>query len=1015
MRLRMKIQYQLFLLLIVTQCISTVAFSAAEPLLFFTGVVGENLDGRQVVLLRWYTVDGPMPVQSFSIYRKQGDAASTEPMELVTVTEKLRNPNLIRSIFEQPSQARALQNLFETLNSIADETITPENYVQHLIAILDGEDECDQCEFRRNMLVQSNYGVAIVEGLGYVDLPVPGTYTYELRTSANGGQDNIVLGRITLDATQPHKLPAPLQPEFVDVPGEKAHLKVFLNWDISPALTDRRTVMFGYNVYRGEGDLSGQDFNTLLDNGQLQKINRFPVLPPSADALGAQPEDQYVFVDDNMVLERDGPVGEPFNAGDQYTYWVAAIDLLGQNGEASLPETVIVPDKSVPQVPRSLNTRVIEVGGMKRILLTWERNLDDTVSYEVYRFREWDHVGKKTPFPPVDGLTEGLVATIPQPLSDAPLFSDPDIQLPDHENMAFWYCVAAVDAWGNASAMSPPFRGVIFDTTPPNAPDTFQVCVSARECLLLLQGIEGVAQYPEQPFNTVNVKIFINKTTRDQLPENTETIIVERIITYNVTTHYVPPSVQTIFEGPYERTPGTQSMVIIDEFPRPPATTSLTYRITALDEKGRQCSSLIIPDEKSMDIFRRIVYAANQNPEIYVLLDSIFRERCVRVPSGGEPHEPFDENGNPNPVTFDFPKEGDAAGVILLRSPDCENYYPVVEEWFPDGASNIQVQDEFYPTQGGRICYGVRYFDENKNLSPIFYIPVFINFPTLPVSSIAPSLISAKPLGDTFAPIINLKWFGSNIGAAGFRVEMATAENFSGEIGSVQLSPGEYSYNDEDSEFDALIDRFDDASGKKIEIDKKYFIRIVALYENGQERQSNNSLSFIWSADAEPHEHPAWPIRSLPDTASGLAASWIMTPPNPANGLPAPPFSKGIGIFIGYLNHSNKENISTYLIEPPYIVYRQRVDKPDKPYIQISPLIEFIQVQDREVPRDPFFYAGPRITITDNFNIIPIYFLDTVDLIVGARYQYKFVKLNPDSGEIEKVFGPTNTVEVLNP
>ena len=82
--------------------------------------------------------------------------------------------------------------------------------------------------------------------------------------------------------------------------------------------------------------------------------------------------------------------------------------------------------------------------------------------------------------------------------------------------------------------------------------------------------------------------------------------------------------------------------------------------------------------------------------------------------------------------------------------------------------------------------------------------------------------------------------------------------------------------------------------GKKIEIDKKYFIRIVALYENGQERQSNNSLSFIWSADAEPHEHPARPIETCPIRLP----VWLFMdhdPPNPANGLPAPSFSKGSG------------------------------------------------------------------------------------------------------------------------
>lgn len=973
--------------------------------IYFNAVAGEEVGGEFPVLLRWTSFYQAPPVEEYAIYRKEGPANSANPMTLVSRTSKLRNVPLIRSLFEHPAQARAKANIIETLNEISSEPVTDENYADLLLAMLDGDADCEGCEFRRNMLINANYMVAIIEGMGYLDLAEPLVYTYELRTSVDGGTDNLVLGRASIDASVRTELPAPQQPQIVDVPGEKGHLKVFLYWDMSMDLFSRRTAMFGYNVYRGEGGLAGSDFETLMAGGQLSKINRVPILPPSGDALGTEPEDRYVFVDDNLTLTDTEQVGDPFDPGEEYTYWVAAIDLLGQDGEPSLPVEVIVPDKSVPQVPRGLSTRVVDVAGQDRVLLTWDRNADDTVSYNVYRFREWDHAGKKDAFPPVDGMTEGLVSSTPQPGGDqVPFFSDPSIQFPQHENMAFWYCVSAVDGWGNESAMSPPFRGVIFDTEPPRAPEGAQICVYYTRCVLVLGSIDRNPDLvPTQDRHVVvEFQIQREQTAREGRGSR---IVVERITTFTATTAYVPPRIDTIFDGVF---PGEQPLITIrDETPIPGQTTQISYRVTVYDGEGNVCGSYIVPDEKNQNLFRNlIVEGVNMTAKLLLRIDET--RRCPPAATGTEPHDPYDDFGNLRPVTFEVPPGGDAAGVILYRSPDCLNYYQVAEVRFPQGGGNANIEDYFIPEQGGRICYGIRYFDENNNQSPIFYIPTQILFPSQEGSQIVPSMLSADPLGDETNPAALLRWFGSNVGVAAFRVEMATDEAFADPVGTIQLNPQDFSFNEEDSEFESAVDRFDEASGQGLSIDTEYFVRVVSVLQNGQERPSNNAIPFIWSADQTPHEHPNWPVRPLPPSGTGLGAVWL---PPAAGAADQQPFSYGVGLSIGILDFTGqKETNAQYIIEPPFIVYRKRVDVPDRTYIQISPLIDSISANDRDVPIDPFFYSR---LVTDNLRLV--FYLDTVNLVLGAEYEYKIVKLDRGTGEIERVYGPSNAVEVQNP
>ncbi len=1045
------------------------ALAANDSHLFFVALAGTPVYGKAPVLLRWYITDGLQPVGKFAIYRKAGDPASDSPMTLLAVTSRLRNVPLIRSVFEQPETTRAYEDILNSLTYMLDEPVNPETYAEQLLGILDGGDSCGTCAMRRNLLVQTNFGVAIVEGLGYLDLAAPGIYTYELRTDTGFGPDTLVLGRATIDASKPTRLPPPLKPEVVDIPGERGHLKVFLRWDNSAALDQQKKIMFGYNVFRGDSDLTAENFDSLLAQGRLQKINRLPIVPLTAQAKGAAPDEDYMFVDDNRSLEKTGPVGELFTGGDQYTYWVAARDLLGQNGTPSPPISATVQDKHAPETPRDLRTEVVEVNGMQRVWLTWARNTDDTAQYFIYRFQEYEHIGKADPFPPVNGMPEGYIAQVLQTDGVDPVFTDPAVKLPEQENQAFWYCVAALDAAGNMSALSPPIRGVIFDTTPPAPPSLPEICTFAFHCSLKnfqlsdtstgdgahrnvyfyvtrespeiqkvrIERLHSYAQLPGLP--SIDSDIFVTSAQvsfEDPTPtpayeiQATPTPTPPDFSIPEATATPTPAATRTPVPNPTE-TPAPNSnqlsryiSVAEVEFPEdqdyvdvedlieltPGDASLISYRVTFILEDDQPCGFYEMPDE-----YFSLVNQTRYNLFFVITIAGEVGEYCY--PGGDREHWPVDEEGVNHPLRFNFPRSDDAAGIILYRSPDCENFVMVAQKHF-EGNASLTILDDYRPAPGGRICYAARTFDENNNQSPLFYFPFQVRIPAQDISKIIPSMQSAEPVGDAALPKVSLSWFGPSVGVAGFRIHFGAGELLTGNEGQVSLSPNEYRFDNRNNIYHAILDITDDARGEKVALNRTYVIRAEALMQNGERRMSNNTVIFDWAASPRVDTHPAWPIRGLPPAHPALEALWL-TNPEPGEALP---FTYGVGIPIGTFSLVDLKLEITPTIQFPFIVYRRRVDVPGT-YRQISPTLLKVNINQNNFIQDPFFTylvdqpnakaARPAAVI--NRVTGKILFLDTVHLVRHATYEYKIVRADSMTGEIVEEIGPSNPVEVMEP
>ncbi len=966
------------------------------PQIFFVSITGSPSfpNGPVPVLLRWYASTDAIPFRRFALYRKTGAADSSSPLEALTLTGKLRESALIRSILEHPSNQRALDDLLALLDDMYEEPVTRDNYAEPLIRILNGDPTCDTCALRANMLVQANYAIAIIEGWGYLDAVAPDTYTYELRATEGTAGSEPIIGRVSVNARRPTRLPAPQQPVFVDIPGERGHAKVYLQWAMGDALTEQRSAMFGYNVYRGEGDLGGIPFNELMELGAIQQINAVPILPPAEYAVSGEESNTYFFRDDNQTLTDQGIEGEPFSPGEVYTYWVAARDLLGQNGEISQPRVVTVPDKQTPQIPANVQIKPVETSHGDRLLLTWSRNHDDTQRYNIYRFRQYNHAGHREPLAPVDGLTEGRIGSTDQPATGDPAYQDTSLQRPQHENKAFWYTVTAVDAWGNESFPSSPVRGILFDETPPGPPARGQICLNQTVC-----DVQNIALTAEpgngEPFQ---ITFFV----RNHSSRLTHLSIV-RVVDPETATHLQVPLLQALYRGPFD----AQGQVIVsDTFHLSEVKRLPQYHIQA-GQGGTTICQLTLPDQAHLAMYVEQIHTKGH---LICAIDLSTRMEPVCLPfqAGTEPHMPVDEDGNLVPVVMQFQRETeDAKGIILYRSLNCQDFYAAGQADF-DENGQAQIADDYAPQQGGRVCYAVRAVDENDNQSILMYIPTAVA--VAPAGeTIRPSMQSATPAGNPDSPAVLVQWFSPPYGLSHFRLYFCSGNNFDETAPNVAVNSNQYTVDEETSLFQTVISSIQEGGYHPPEINRTYSIYCKAYMQSGEERISPNGVLFHWSAAPEPGDYPAWPARPLPPESGDLVVTlfeYNAADPNPNR--------QGVGILLG--ERVNILQGYTYGIEFPFQVFRRRVDKPGYSFVQVSPLLETIRRgADGEVI-DPFFLEITQQTPShvDPFQKASLYFLDRSNLIQGAKYEYKIVLLDSRNGEIKAVRGPSQPIEVTN-
>ncbi len=967
--------------------------SGRNDSLFCVGLVGQGTAGQNKVLLRWYSTSGELPFSQFSIYRKSGGPHDPGTYAKLSSTERLRNIALIRSLFERPGEERILADILDVLNGMADDEVTVNTYATRLLEILDETDTCDSCAARSSLLVQSNYGVAIVEGLGYLDRVSPGTYTYELRTSTGADEDNLLLGRVTVDASTITTLPAPSNPEEVEIEGLRGDRKVFLRWDTTAALDTASPIGFGFNVYRYDGHLGASDtFETLMSAGQLTQVNRLPIMLGGATVEERSEDEQYDFMDDNLDFDRIERKGTKFTAGQPLTYWVAARDLLGQYGTPTAPLDVIVQDRQAPPIPRELQAVEERVGPNRRIVLQWNSNADgDTTAYELYRYLYYQHAGRfGPPFAddaelPAYRVTEGLLAAVPEPSSATVAYRDTEISVAKDESRAYWYCVAALDAAGNRSPLSPPVRGVLYDRTAPDPPTAIDLCTFRFRC--------------ETTFDHESTKSDPGKTVVVFHVERGDPRIREARVVRNDS-----KGSKILYDGPF----GTQTTLKIADKAwddSAPSDDDIGYLFWFRTPLGEWCGPHVLP----YDMILALLQSRSSRINVRVKVDLAVAKICVDgLESERIPHDPVAEGNTGNPLEITVALMDDAVGAILYRAQDCTEFQRIGTERAEEGDTSVTLVDTLRPGSVAVMCYGVRLFDENQNLSGMTYLEAHVIFQG--DDTVQPTIDSVTALGTASAPEARVKWFGPEEGVSGYRLSFVTgtvakmgyfASTGMALVGSATgvstvYPVDELSYQESSGLWSVRTSTLDDLGNIPLAADTSYRIWVEGIDHLGNTVEGRSTYRFTWSREVADEERLVWPVRPLPDQTGG---------PNVFSDKPdADGVVRGLAIELTDPDHSPYQEVNPLTIieiATPFVVYRKRVDITGQPYVQIGPLIEEINTDASGTIQDPFILAFGTAA----------YYMDYVGLVHGAKYRYVIVELD-ETGELSLVRGPTSDVEV---
>ncbi len=964
--------------------------------LFFTGVIGGDAAQGRRVLLRWYSVDDLVPLETAVIYRTDNEGTR----ERITAVRKSRSPALIHSIFYAPGAdaARAdMQNILEGVYGTWGNS--PQEFAHYLVDFLDSAGPGDSARARRQFAAQYNYCVAMIEGQAYLDHvdPAMGPFTYELWQGDSVGNPVDPLGFITIDASEIDVLPAPQ--ELVEVfllgrdgvtPARGNHRKIFLNWDPIEDPTDRH-IVFGYNVYRLPRFLeAGETFDSVRN--ELVRINDVPVLAPSP-IEGEQAGQSYLYADSGDWLDT-GSDDDLLTVGDVMTYFAVARDLLGQEGEPSDPLIAVVRDTFEPDMPRGVNVHVVTHNGQPALEVSWlpvEDVDDDLGFYRVYRYQEYGNAGWTGPFPPIDGLTEGRIAQIP--VGDFPTgaerlrYIDTDIGAGYHERI-FWYSISAVDVHGNESALSPGVFGVIDDWEGP-----------------FVTGISRVCRIISNPRITGSVAVSPERTTRPWEPLfvfNRLHHLASHVRVYRV----YPASPRTggeelsVFIGQYNldaRGPvyGTDGPLALDFSEGVPPV--YRFELSTADEHTAVVD-IPPPDGWTPAGSSRPVYTLDAD------IDFV-RQECINITTLDPVTGTTIPGMNQPPIQFEAECPGDATSMRLLRSVNGGRTWTLVRE-FDCVGTTVQLQDDYHPESLARVRYSLVALDVHGNPGIPHYLPVDVIF----LGQVTPPApIDAEALGANIPSQrrIRVRWQGPADAIEFYRVHIRPKAPPNPQALAVETFPLEFSVAEARSAspnpdflYDEVTSIFEmttgtiDRLGGFIDGNVEYEIQIEAVPHAGSSVYGTRKLSVHWEnmdIGAPPHGVLRWAPRPLPPVIDKVYMGDLVH---------YDPFLRDGSVLVPVTN--NSQEFSWEYGEPPLMLWRQRTDKPGQPWVAVTPFLETINMTNGLVD-DPFF------TVRQH----NIWVLDTTGVVQAAQYRYYVMTFDPLDREILGLWGPYDFLALI--
>jgi hypothetical protein len=481
---------------------------AATPKLAAIGQVGPAVSAQtHFVLLTWQPIDEFALAPAHAIYRKSGPADSNSEYERLSLVQWTADVATLTLLMQRAAAAGFAMDVVETaVDGVLGGSIPDLELPAKLSMALSTNLAAPRRRLLRDALPRLHPPIAMALGRAYLaEVSRVESSTFEIREhDPVSQQDGEVVARVTTGLA-PTLLPAPGELSEKVEATPRGHLRVMLRWCTPAELGHSAAQVAGYNLYRANrvawiqaqgtpppAALAAEQFAAALGSGLLVQVNRGPILPETQYGCGGLVDANAYFVTDDhdsAALLRYETGGAPFEAGDEVTYYAAALDHFRRPGGLSPGLDVVVCDRMPPLVPRQARVEnrpdydEATHTARQHLVLSWERADPAEVSwYWIYRWNSHDEALRQAGNPSVSNLLARVVnggagerlEWVDDGSQQLPTAPEPPV-LPQDAGRTFWYTVRAEDiatcpsmsGQGNLSGPSAPAFGVLRDWSGP--------------------------------------------------------------------------------------------------------------------------------------------------------------------------------------------------------------------------------------------------------------------------------------------------------------------------------------------------------------------------------------------------------------------------------------------------------------------------------------------------------------------------------------------------------------------
>ena len=1017
------------------QGLGDMVFSAATTI--------QDVHGQDWAWIQWMATDSSLlDGVSMDLYLKPGSASSTAQFALVGRALRTTDPHSITLLLQRAALLGEDTNKLEmAVDSLFADAI-PEgslSLAEKISAVVAGSVGDDSLFQNLAFLARAHPAVAMANGQGFALRISAGYSTIEIRNHATGR----VIGRNTVQAGAPVVLPAPGPLIQIQNTSPRGNLNVRLRWDVPSDLKRVSLLQFGYNLYRmpkawAEDASRRYDLNpphhdqiaAMLGGTNVVKVNRMPIVVDAANVSS----NTYFIIDDNSCLE-----GVDFSDGDEYYYFVSALDLLGRDGDLSAGLLAAPFDRMAPDVPQNVRVRAISdyVGGARTqwLDISWDPppTNSDVAAYYVYRFDSIAQMQGNAVFATSNRISAALS---PTPGAARLHYEDHGLGTTDY-GITYWYTVRAEDAsagGANLSGNSGPAYGTLRDWEGP-APSSnavIYVLVESLQCVF-----KEVSKPTLEPPN--NTELTCTRPSADSR------------IAWAEFSYYT---------GSYTGAGSETNAVSLGRHWFRGGKTWVSFQTKLNVSEGRQVT-----------VFCRVGSRHGKKS------DYAYITHYVPHPEEGADGLVFEgsESFATVPWTVDGPHEWGPGPIIsnvvvkIPPVPTAKTYrlyrrvdggrQTLIAQGEMDSILGALVEDITGGTvNGGTICYYYQLFDENGNASPLMKIGCIQTAPRADLPT--PVLNPVEPFGTaTSNPGLQLSWFCPAPGVERFEVAVAPDQSplpstFSSSLRPLEqpatnhievvadgatnsLDFGFYRTGRIDGNFGSSTNPLFSVSADMV-LGDNYTFMVRAVGAAGIPGPWSNVETFRWSLAPVAGPQVPWPTRPLPliqqaDFGEGLTLDYL------SDTTYYNLFGRsGVGVRIGEIPpeagtpEANKDSVHLsgsfdpmdFLYknsdEPgatalPCVLYRYQVPNSlftsvSGDVVQVSPMMENIaygKSGGNTLIYDPFFAITRLRSSSDPWGV---YLIDTQPVVRMATYQYLLVRFGEDK-EIDRII-PVGTITI---